>query len=128
MVKCYENGAPIVPVPVPEGRQLLQSRTNTAVALNLVIPVTFECVMEQWIVHVNNIPTTSEFVQLFKISGVDPAYNTLLQQWDFATENSQDLACVTPFRWTVGDSVQIMYSNTDTNTVSTQWWGIEVIP
>ena len=126
-MSCYPNGAPVPADPTP--RNLWQDRITAAIAIDFTIgPFTEEVVMEQWTMHLSAVPAAAEYATLTKISGVSAVYSTLLLRFDFATESVQDLACVTPFRFIAGDSVNISYPNTNLVTVGTEWLGIQLIP
>jgi FlaG/FlaF family flagellin (archaellin) len=87
--------------------------------------------MEQMVAHWEAIPPTSEFIYLRKLSGTDARINTVLRRVDPSLtasggENLTDLACVIPFYWEVGDTVQITYANTDDQEVGVEIMLVEV--
>lgn len=127
---CFANGVPIVPVPTPP---LHFHFTNVAVAtstetISITWVATKHVVMEQMIAHWAAVPTTVESIVLSKLSGVNPLINTVLRSVNPSAtgENLTDLACVIPFYWDVGDTVQITYPNTDDQNVGAEIFLVEV--
>lgn len=92
------------------------------IALDWVAPC--NCIMRQIIAHWEAIPATSEDIQLWKESAVEPKVNTVLAAMDpSATEfNTTDWVCTIPFFFLKGDHVRIDYPNTDDQDV-----GVEII-
>lgn len=123
---CFANGEPIGPVLVAPVLQhwRFQDSTTAAAAetISIVWVATAHVRMEQLLAHWDAIPTVSEFLILTRIHATDARIDTVLRSVDpslFASggENLTDFACVIPFYWEIGDSVQITYPNLDNQAV-----------
>lgn len=127
---CFGNGAVMWPKPIYPEHFRFDDFTTAASAESISISwvATKHCMMEQMIAHWDAVPTTSEYIILSKLSGVDARVNTILRQVDpsVGAENLTDLACVIPFYWDPGDTVRITYPNTEDQAVGVEIFLVEV--
>lgn len=117
---CLFDGHPI------QAQFVRQNATSvsSAAPINLQWTAPFECVMEQLTAHWSAVPTTSQNIVLTKDATAGAVYDTVLRSIDPSTagENTTDIVCIIPFRFTKGDIVKVTYANTDNRTV-----GVEIM-
>lgn len=130
---CNVNGSlvsPPVSIPLTHYQLTDTAATTGGVVETISITQLFtqHVRMEQLVMHLSAIPATSAFMQLFKLSGVDSKIDTLLRQVDpsAGAENVQDITCVIPFYWEVGDSLLLTYANPDDLDVGAEVMLVEV--
>ncbi len=127
---CFANGEPI-------GSALQHWRFNqfclaaSAETITIGWLATRHVRMEQMLAHWDAVPTVSEPLVLTRIHATDARLDTILRSVDpslFASggENLTDFACVIPFYWEAGDSVQITYANTDNQSLGVEIMLVEV--
>ncbi len=123
---CFQSGVPTSQLAHYQEWDL--TTNGSAQVINIAFVATRHMVMEQMIAHWEAVPATSEPITLSKISAIDPRLNTILRSVDpsVAGENLTDLACIVPFYWEVGDTVQIDYLNTDDQAVGVEIMLVEV--
>lgn len=100
------NGAPPI-----EAFFRFNNSASGAISINEL--ATDEWIMEQITAHWASVPGTAQDLTLTKDSVAGAAYDTVLLEFDPATEGEQDLVCNQPFRFAKGDRVVIAYTGTD---------------
>lgn len=103
--------------------QCINGNTDT---ISIDYTVLWELQMEQLTVHWEAAPTTTEDIVLQKKSVENSRYDTVLIRVDPAAQTLTDLACLCPYRWTVGDHVIITFPNTEDQDVGVEFMGKEV--
>lgn len=134
MTACNVNGRPVIQTVelAPLNHYSIADTTSTTGGVVEPIDIdqafTEHVRMEQLIGHWSAIPTTLEYLELWKISGSNAKLNTLLRRFDPSVggENVQDFSCVIPFYWLPTDSVVISYPNTDDLNIGVEIMLVEV--
>lgn len=117
---CQSNGLPGVQQR-PAFRRLHDSDTG-AISISWTVPAGMRMVMEQITAHWDDVPATSEPIELVIDSVNGPAYDTVLLSMDPSADGVTDWVCTEPFRFDPGDTVIVTYTNTDANTVGVEVW------
>ncbi len=126
---CKVNGETVDPSALPLNRVRLTAETINGNAETIAIDYTvlWELQMEQLTVHIEAIPAnvTDEII-LQKVSVDGTRFDTVLIRVNPNEENLIDMACLCPYRWTVGDHVVITFPNSDDQDVGVEFMGKEV--
>jgi hypothetical protein len=125
---CKVNGKTIDPTATPLRRVRLNAQCINGDSDNISIDYTvlWELQMEQMTAHWEAVPTTSEDIILQKKSVENTRYDTVLIRVDPAAQGLTDLACLCPYRWTVGDHIIITFPNSEDQNVGVEFMGKEV--
>lgn len=120
-MSCFGDGQPLTVARFRLNDQCINGSAET-ISINFVAPC--ELQMEQLTAHWEAVPAISESLILSKLSVVNTRYNTVLRDVDPSAgeENITDLVCVIPFRWAKGDTVNIVYPNSNDQDV-----GVEIM-
>lgn len=126
---CKVNGETLDPSDVPLNRVRLTAKCENGAAETIALDYTvlWELQMEQMTVHLEAIPAnvTDEII-LQKVSVEGAKWDTVLIRVNPNETNLIDLACLCPYRWTVGDHVVITFPNSDDQDVGVEFMGKEV--
>jgi hypothetical protein len=126
---CKVNGVELDPSSVTLNRVRLTDECINGAGDTIAIDYTvlWELQMEQMIVHLEAVPTTvTDEIILQKVSVDGVRFDTVLIRVNPNEKNLIDLACLCPYRWTVGDRVVITFPNTEDVDVGVEFMGKEV--
>jgi len=122
---CTINGSPSSSQRAARWK-LTDDSTSSAdpISLNWLVPV--ECIIEQFSIHWNTAPVTSQSFEL-KRDAVDGAqYDCVFRKEDPSIEPFTDFVCNEPWRFSPGDRILFTYANTDNRTVGLTVWVVQV--
>lgn len=124
-MSCHVDGRPSMAQRAARFKYTDESTTSAdPIAIDEIAKT--ELMVEQISVHWSAAPTTSENITLHRDSIDGAAFDNLYRSEDPSINSWTDWTCVTGFRFSKGDKIQVDFPNTDDLTVGVTIWLVQV--
>jgi len=88
--------------------------------ISLLFELPFNATLLQWSIAFSDIPSATEFLTITKISRLGSQYDVTIAEYCPQTDQLAEYLCNPKTEFMKGDSVEVIYANTDDLTIGVE--------